>query len=975
MTQRLFILYIYTIFSLNTVALWGGSAQGKYPIQNFAPQDYRGGNQNIDFAQNRNQQLFVANNLGILSYNGFNWQTHALMTGKKKRSLAFDEYTDRLYVGSQADFGFFSDDWVYTSLLDLVPDEERYFDEVWDVFIFNSHVYFCTFYAIYVYDHQSHQINILKNETGLQRSFVTDTKLFTQSQDGTLYIVEQDRLVTTFPQLQNKQTIAGIIPKDDGYLIFYNSGQIVYTNSFHTQSQYKEISNLLEGSYVNHVLQLADTRLVIATQTAGVYIIDLIKQDIDQLSTKDGLLTNACLRTYQDADGNLWVGLQNGIALIHLNSPLRFSNRESLIQGSGYAAYSTPRGMYYTTSNGIYWMPTDKSVSIFVEGTEGPAYSLQKIGGKLYAGHHTGLYILNDGKADLIAHTEGLWQVKLLQSNPQYAIGGTYSGLFLFKMDNEFRLQPVSKIAGFNESSRFFEEDKNGNLWVGQYYKGLYYLTLENDLKSVSAQKISENNSLPIKEQIILTKVNNDLYLATHKGLFQIDQQTNKIQKAPYFDAIIGEQPVYLFEQDAKNNIYLIAENMVGYFRHISNQNFIFKTSSLGQMRYYLNNDLLNMSKEIPDGVMFSANSGFIYYNPDLEADSDFQKPLVLSKVVSISQDKTIFQLKPFAKLPPDDITLILSQQAKVLQFHVESFQFNDLSNQQYRFQLKNFETNFGEWREARVKEYTNLKEGDYELIAQTRNNLGEIKSSQPVYITIKPPFYRSIWAKITYFLLSILALFTIFINQKRRYQQKEIELQAKKQKELAEKQKKLQEIEQIRKNEREFDRLNIQHLKEEKEKDLLLLKNQNIQNDLRNTTNLLAASTMYLVKKNEFLYTVRKSVASLLKKHNSKPLAADINKIVHEIDNSISLEQDWQQFEMHFDKVHGDFLDRIRQTYDLSPTEQKLCAYLRLNLSTKEIANLMSVSNRGVEIARYRLRMKLNLQKGQNLAKFILEF
>lgn len=74
--------------------------------------------------------------------------------------------------------------------------------------------------------------------------------------------------------------------------------------------------------------------------------------------------------------------------------------------------------------------------------------------------------------------------------------------------------------------------------------------------------------------------------------------------------------------------------------------------------------------------------------------------------------------------------------------------------------------------------------------------------------------------------------------------------------------------------------------------------------------------------------------------------------------------------------KVHGDFLGRLRTEFaELSPNEQRLCAFLRLNLSTKEIAKLMIISSRGVEIARYRLRKKLGLQKGQNLTKFLLEY
>lgn len=89
----------------------------KYPIQNFSPQEYKAGIQNIDFAQNRNMTLYTANNLGVLEYNGLTWMTHASKTGKKMRSLAFDEISNRLFLGSQGEFGYFENDWNYVSLI------------------------------------------------------------------------------------------------------------------------------------------------------------------------------------------------------------------------------------------------------------------------------------------------------------------------------------------------------------------------------------------------------------------------------------------------------------------------------------------------------------------------------------------------------------------------------------------------------------------------------------------------------------------------------------------------------------------------------------------------------------------------------------------------------------------------------------------------------------------------------------------
>ncbi len=929
---------------------------GKYPIQNFTPANYKAGIQNIDFAQNRNMTLFVANNLGVLSYNGNDWEVHAYNTGKKIRSLAFDENTNRLYLGSQGEFGYFNEDWHFVSLIEKIPAAARDFDEVWDVFLFNSKVYFCTFQCIYVYNGQD--ISIVEHKNGFNKSFHVNGKLLTQSQQGNLFEIKGQALIPAFQQNQNQLNIASVIPQDEGYLLFYNSGKIEFSSPFGINERYNDLIEALQGKYVNHVLQLSDTRLAIATQTSGLFLYDLQNKTIENITTRDGLLTNACLRTFQDYAGNLWVGTQNGIALIDINSPMRFINQDVSIQGSGYDVFEMEEGTYYTTSNGIYFLAKNTTQSVFLEGTEGPAYGMQKIIGRLYAGHHTGLFLLENGVAKQIAETDGLWQIKQLRSRPEYAIGGTYSGLYLFKINEDRMVHPIQKISGFNESSRFFEEDRQGKIWVSQFYKGLYQLNLTEALMEATVNKISNTAGIPIEEQIILSYIDSELYLATQNGIYQLNQTSNQIIKAEMFSEAIGEQPVYLLVQDNQKNIHVIAENLVGFFKQISAKNYVFVPSSLYQLRYYFNNDLLNVSVNTNNGVWFNANEGFIHYNPQLEDRIKIEKPLLISKVFSVAEDSILFARKTFelnsAILQP----LTVSYKAKVLQFEVESFQFNEMNNQQFRYFLKGFDDAYGEWTNTAIKEYTNLKEGKYEFRVQTRNYLGSIVTSQPLKLRVKPPFYKSLLAKILYLIVGSLILFQILRFQKRHYKLKAKKIEAKKQQELSEKQQKFIEVES------------------QKEQELLQLKEETMQRELRHLNNLLAASTMNLVVKNEFIETIKEDLKEVKQKGKNTETRRALEKIERKIDSTLKIQEDWKQFEHHFNRVHGDFLARLREQFlDLSPNEQKLCAFLRLNLNTKDIANLMGISQRGVEIARYRLRKKLELQKGQNLSKFILDY
>lgn len=929
---------------------------GKYPIENFSPTEYKAGIQNIDFAQNRDMTLFVANNLGVLSFNGNEWKRHDFKTGKKKRSLAFDENTDRLYVGSQGDFGYFQEDWEYVSLVDKIPEGQNDFDEVWDVFLVGTQTYFCTFQGIYAFD--GNEIRVIKHPDGLERSFYTNGKLFTQSQRGKLFEVEGNQLVQTYPQNVEGQIIAGIVPQDGGYLLFYNSGQIELTTPFGVTQQYDELMEALKETYVNHILQLSDTRLAISTQTSGLFLYDLQEYTFEKISTLEGLATNVCLRSFQDYAGNLWVGMQNGIALVHINSPMRLLNQEINIQGSGYEAFEATEGTYYTTSNGIYYLAKNATQCKFLSGAEGPAYGMQEIAGRLYAGHHTGLFLLENGTAQRIATTDGLWQVKQLRSRPEFAIAGSYSGLYLFKINGNKTLSLVQKIKGFGDSSRFFEEDQEGKIWVGQYYKGLFQLVLSDDLTQAAVEQVSEDATFPITEQLILSSADDDLYLATYTGLYQLAATDGTVTRAEMFADHIGEQPVYLFEQDSKNNIHVLADNKVGFYKQISANNYVFVPSSLYQLRYQLNNDLLNASVKIKEGVLFSANEGFIRYDPKLENPLKIEQSLVINQVFSVTQDLNLYVRKSFKEKPQDIKRLIISPKAKVLKIDVESFQFNNLGNQQFRYLLKGFDEEYGAWTNTATKEYTNLLEGEYEFTAQTRNYLGQITTSQTLLFIVEPPFHRSLLAKSLYLILGLGALLLGFRFQRRRYKRKAEKIEEAKRLELADKQQKLIEIEQ------------------QKEQEVLQLKEEKMQSELQSVNNLLAASTMNLVVKNEFIEAIKEELKTVKQKGKNVETKQALERIVKEIDTTLRLQEDWEQFEHHFDKVHRDFLTRLRADYpDLSPNEQKLCAFLRLNLNTKDIANLLHISLRGVEVARYRLRKKLELDKGQNLSKFILKY
>ncbi|MFZ9046377.1 MAG: LuxR C-terminal-related transcriptional regulator, partial [Cyclobacteriaceae bacterium] len=212
----------------------------------------------------------------------------------------------------------------------------------------------------------------------------------------------------------------------------------------------------------------------------------------------------------------------------------------------------------------------------------------------------------------------------------------------------------------------------------------------------------------------------------------------------------------------------------------------------------------------------------------------------------------------------------------------------------------------------------------------------------------IYPPWYRSTLAYIGYIFLFISTFFISFYAYRRRYKKEKIKLIADQKKEI-----------------------------EIKETELTQLKNEKLESEISHKKRQLASSTMHLLDKNDLLSRLKTQINSLTDNEQlDQQSVKDLRRMVKEIDRNIDKDKSWEQFELHFDEVHGDFLKRISHEYDsMTPQEIKLAAYLRMNMTTKEIANLLKISVRGVEIARYRLRKKLDLNQGQNLVDFMLKY
>lgn len=221
----------------------------------------------------------------------------------------------------------------------------------------------------------------------------------------------------------------------------------------------------------------------------------------------------------------------------------------------------------------------------------------------------------------------------------------------------------------------------------------------------------------------------------------------------------------------------------------------------------------------------------------------------------------------------------------------------------------------------------------------------------------ILPPWYRTWWSMMIYVVVACLFLFYIYrrinIARKRLLLQKELELYRQQQ---------------------EFKK--VSELKDQK---IDSLQEEKLQAELRHKSEELIRTTLNIVRKNEMLLDIKKEVVGIshsINEENLVSLRRKTLRLLGQIETNIEHDDDLQAFQSTFDSVHHDFFRRLEEAYpELSNKDKLLCAYINMNLLSKEIAPLLNISLRGVEISRYRLRKKLGLEEGDNLVEFLQKF
>ena len=927
------IVYVLLFFTL------GLFAQELPPIQNYTPKTYNGEYQNWGISQSPSKNIYIANHSSLLEFDGSTWQTYKLPSASIIRSVEVVE--ERIYTGSYREFGF----WLkgkdgqlrYTSLSDRLEVPLSDDEEFWDILALDHWVLFQSLDRIYIYDLLKDNFKMLEaNSAKAKLHRIKDKVYFQKSRQG-LYTIEDGKsiLVENHPVLAS-QSLIGLYDYKGKLLLIMENGRL-YLYDFKTLTPFKSDMNAL-GVNLYSSIRLVDGSFVLGSISNGFYHLDENGELIRNINQSRGLNNNTVLSLFEDLDHNLWLGLDNGISVINLYAPFNeFVDKLGKL-GVVYAALEHEGYLYLGTNQGLFSRSVDGAEDFkLIKGTQGQVWNLQVIHQTIFCGHNNGTFVIQGQQAALVSDFRGTWGVKALDGNDALILQGNYNGLSILERTNgQWSLR--NTIKGFTASSRFFEIDAQ-NVIVNHEKKGLYHLKLDPEFQKV----VSMDHRPPISHSSNLFRFKGQLYYKTFTGIYSLDNGLSDIALDTTMTQIIfkeNQKPISIIIPDSSSQrLWYFTDNGIKYISQSS------LTGTLNDYNIPIPNTLSsnlgvsgfeNISLVAKDQYLIGSSNGYIAL--DLDKISSAVNQIHISRI-QYGDYQNVSTLSS-----PDEIGAFKYTHNNLkLQYSVP--EFDKYTEVRYQHKLEGLYNQWSQWSEVPQTTFMNLPFGTYtfSVRALVGNTLTENTANYS--FTIARPWYWSNIALACYLICLILLFFLIHRIYKRYYRKKQESL--------------------IRKNQKELERRNLQ----EKERIGHIL-NEKLQSEIENKNRELAISTMSILKKNKFLSSLKSQLNTIPDKDKN------IRSVLREIDRNINSEDDWKFFESAFNNADKDFLKRIKSKHEsLTNNDLRLCAYLRLNLSSKEIAPLLNISVKSVEMKRYRIRKKLDLPHQDNLTDYILNF
>ncbi len=885
-------------------------------VENYNKSNYEGDNQTWNVAQGNDNTMYFANNHYLLRYDGVKWEKNMLPNKTVIRSIMVKG--NKIYSGSYKEFGYWTridGKMQYVSISDkknVFSDSDN--EEIWKIFEFNNKIYFQSFNSLFLFDGKT--IKRQKIPFLASYCFVIGKQLLVASVDRGIYELKDSKFnkIEKWSLAENNIIHAIERNQNQTYIFTKKNGVFVDENGV-LKAWNNPLNQILKEANIN-VAKFIKNKLVVGTANKGVLIFDLITGSYKNINRNNVLMNNSILSVAVDKENDLWLGLDNGIAHIEVNSPVSIFHDNSGTLGSVYSVVKSDKGYLMASNYGVFRYE-GKTFS-FVPNSQGQAWNITKIDNKYFIGHDEGTFIYENGIFSKLNSVNGGWNLVKSSINNTY-LQASYSGIYIY--DDLKKSNHKVMVSGLLKPIKYVAQNKKNEIWAADNYRGLYRVCYNDAYKTTKVQNITQKSKIANDFGVKIFEFRNEILFLINNSWYTYNSITDKLVKNDFFNTNFSN--VSDIVKIDENHFVILQDGLLYQVYAIENK-FI---KNLFQEKYYKGKIINGNLKIFEDNgnYLLNLDDGFISFK--LKNDAN---------------------LKPEVRIEAFDNDVFVTDNSNIrynseLKINVITGKYGvEKPNLFYKLDKSN---DFIPVKDGLIV-LNNLDSGSHNFVVYDYNGIKYNEISNFSF-EVDNPWYFSFEMILFYVFVIIGVSYVYYRWNKMRYTQK-----MKLREEELKHQKKILEMELKAENE-----LNIQ----EYEKHILEL-------EVMSKSSEVAGKSLSIAKQSEMIEKIQLILES----------EKDFSKLKSEIKKVIKINEvykhEWETFETNLNQIHNEFITKLSKKYPhLTSKDIKLCVYLKMNLSSKEIAPLMNISFRGVELHRYRLRKKLALSQEENLSNFLL--
>lgn len=946
-----------------------GVAHASFPIvKNFSRHTYSAGSQNWAVAQDGSGAMLFANNEGLLLFDSRTWQKANVSNNTAVRSILVDNESRRIYVGASYDFGYFEPDSAnnrprYHSLVPSLSENTPGFSDVWHIMKKDRDIWFQTDYMLIC--NRDGTCRHIESQKKITASAIFGTDIYVGFQDGGLARVNGEELGTMPSTGQIHDKICALLPMPGNRLLVVTSFSGLFTfDGFEMRKYDTDIDSFLQENQCFSAA-ISENEIIFGTVNHGAVIKNILTGENTFINVESGLQNNTVLGCGFDKSGNIWLCLDNGIDYVQINSPVRNLLGAESTYGTGYVTLLKDNTLYLGTNQGLYALkypaPAVAALPDVKSLLKGQVWNIDTIGRTLFISSDAGIYYGSGHSLRKIDDAPGAWSVTPIRAKPGYALASTYDNFHLLRRTPSGAWVDDGKVKGYSDVGGRPLEDSDGQWWIGHWLKGVYRLKPDSDFTKFTTVKLyTSADGLPSDNDNVVMRLFGEIVVSTADNIYRFDRASGTFIPEENTNRLLGPTSTSrIFASPSANEAWVVSYRGVSVLTGNLAGSAPLTPDSLTYRRLAKNfipgYEQLNFVT--PNKILVPCRDGFYEVSTNRPITPPQEIPPRITAVYA-NQDSLLYA----------GIIFVDSERVLSVPFSLNSLRFEYLSGEfcddeavHYSVMLENYDKQWSPLTDATGKEYTHLHEGDYVFHVKAIDDFTGRTAYATLPFTVLPPWYRSSVAKLFYFILVLATVYFGWIGF-RIYSRRAATA-----------------MEQ-RKN-REMEEINRAAQKEALEKDFEIerLKSEKLEYDFKHKTAELSNIIMNVIRKNEILLDIADLLTHIqgtLSSESTSKIDKQIEKIKSLISENISHDDDWKNFTSNFDVVYENYLARLSKEYPmLTPADLRLCAYLKMGLSSKDIAPLMNISFRSVEMSRYRLRKKLGLDRAVNLTEFLSNF